>query len=371
MTPSTESPKLTFRLADQTLFLSGDLTIGHIEVVWPDLEQAVQTYDDNQLVICLDEIDHLDSAGVVTLGYLEELLRARQVAVTIEGGSEAIQSIRDGFSVARPIRKSFENEQTYLEEIGSQTHRLFTRTLFKFLYLVSDIFYWALIGPFDKRAHRQGEVTNQAIYIGVNAVPIVVLISFLMGAVLALQSAVQLRQFGAGIFVVDLVVISVLREMGPLLTAIMIAGRSGSAIASEIATMVVTEEVDALRTMAINPVRYLVVPKFYAAVLMMPFLTVMANAAGILGGMTVAYTHLGVSFPMFLARMEEAIFLQDILSGFIKSIVFAASIVLTSSFFGFQVEGGADKVGHMTTAAVVMSIVLIIISDSVLALIFY
>ena len=162
-----------------------------------------------------------------------------------------------------------------------------------------------------------------------------------------------------------------MREMGPLITAILVAGRSGSAIASEIATMKVTEELDALTTMGLNPIRFIVVPKMHAAICTIPFLTILANILGITGGVVVAYLYLDISPAMFFSRMEAVLYFRDIITGLIKSLIFAAVIVLTGSYFGFQVRGGAEGVGRVTTSAVVIAISIVILADSLLGLIFY
>jgi phospholipid/cholesterol/gamma-HCH transport system permease protein len=162
-----------------------------------------------------------------------------------------------------------------------------------------------------------------------------------------------------------------IREMGPLITAILVAGRSGSAIAAEIATMKVTSELDALTTMALNPIRFVIVPKMYGAVVTMPFLTILANVMGIFGGMIVAYYYLDLAPEVFYNRMADSLYIKDIMTGFIKSLVFAILIVLTGSYYGFNVEEGAEGVGKVTTLAVVVSISLVIVADSILGLIFY
>jgi len=161
------------------------------------------------------------------------------------------------------------------------------------------------------------------------------------------------------------------REMGPLITAIMIAGRSGSAIASEIGTMVITEEIDALTSMALNPVRYVVVPKMHASIFTLPFLTILADFMGILGGMIVSYFYLDLSLMTFYNRMATVLFSKDIFTGTYKSIIFAILIVQTGSYYGFHAKGGSEAVGRYTTAAVVTSIFLVILADSILGLIFY
>jgi len=219
--------------------------------------------------------------------------------------------------------------------------------------------------------HRRGEVINQAVLIGVNAVPIVGLMAFLIGAVLAMQSAYQLRDFGANIYIVDLTVIAMMREMGPLITAVLVAGRSGSAIASEVATMKITEEMDALKTMGLNPVRFVIVPKMQAGVLTIPLLTIIADVMGIAGGMLIAYVFLDITPIVFFNRMGESLFNRDIFTGIVKSVVFIIVIVQTSSFSGTLAERGATDVGRVTTMAVVLSISMVILADSILGLIFY
>ena len=204
-----------------------------------------------------------------------------------------------------------------------------------------------------------------------NAFPIVALISFLIGFILALQSAAQLRQFGASIFVADLISISMTREMGPLMTAIIFAGRSGSAIAAELATMVVTEETDALKAMGLNPVRYNLVPKIHAISTMMPLLTILSMVLGILGSLLIGVVYLGIGVKPFMMQAINALILKDILTGLVKSIVFAWLIVITSAAYGLRVRGGAADVGRATTASVVTSIFLVILADSVLGLLFY
>jgi phospholipid/cholesterol/gamma-HCH transport system permease protein len=197
------------------------------------------------------------------------------------------------------------------------------------------------------------------------------LISFLIGFILALQSAAQLRQFGANIFIADLIGIAMLREMGPIMTAIVVAGRSGSAIASEIATMVVTEEVDALKTMSLNPIRYVVVPKFHGITLTMPLLTIFSDFLGILGGFIIGITYLQLSATAFLNELATVVIMKDVLTGLFKSIIFAWIIIIVACYYGLKVTGGSEGVGKATTASVVASIFYVIIADSIMGLIFY
>lgn len=205
---------------------------------------------------------------------------------------------------------------------------------------------------------------------GLDALGIVGLLSFLLGIVVAYQGADQLRQYGANIFVADLVGFSMLREFAPLITAIIIAGRSGSAYAAQIGTMVVTEEIDALRTLGIPPLDLLVLPKLLALLIALPLLTVFADVLGVLGGMLMAQAQLGVGHAEFLERFVKAVSLNAYFIGLGKAPVFAAIIALVGCYQGFRTQGGADSVGRQTTRSVVQSIFLVIVADSLFSVAF-
>ena len=205
---------------------------------------------------------------------------------------------------------------------------------------------------------------------GFDALPIIGVLSFLLGVVVASQGADQLRQYGANIFVVDLVGLSMLREFAPLITAIIIAGRSGSAYAAQIGTMSVTEEIDAMRTLGIAPLDLLVLPKILALMIALPLLTVFADVLGVFGGMIMARAQLGVGFGEFLDRLVKAVSITSYLIGIGKAPVFAAIIAVVGCFQGFRTRGGADSVGRQTTRAVVQSIFLVIVADALFSIAF-
>ena len=205
---------------------------------------------------------------------------------------------------------------------------------------------------------------------GFEAMPIVGLLSFLMGFVIAYQGADQLQRFGANIFIVDLVGLSMVRELSPLVTAIIVAGRSGSAYAAQIGTMKVTEEIDALRTIGVGPTEILVLPKMLALIVALPLLTVWADVTGVFGGMLMASSKLNVSFEVFVERLGEAVSLSSFLTGIGKAPVFAAIIALVGCYQGFQVSGSADSVGRQTTVSVVQSIFLVILADALFSVVF-
>ncbi len=205
---------------------------------------------------------------------------------------------------------------------------------------------------------------------GFEALPIVGLLSFLMGVVIAYQGADQLQRFGANIYIADMVGLAMLRELSPLLTAIIVAGRSGSAYAAQIGTMKVTEEIDALRTIGISPQELLVLPKMLALIIALPLLTVFADVTGIIGGMIMARSKLDVSFDVFIVRLGDAVSLSSFLTGIVKAPVFAAIIALAGCFRGFQVGSSADSVGRQTTLSVVQAIFLVILADALFSVVF-
>jgi len=231
--------------------------------------------------------------------------------------------------------------------------------------------YWTFVGPFRGKGLRWRATLRQMVVVGFNAVPIVSLISFFIGIIIALQGAYSLKKFGAINFVVDMVAVTITRELGPLLTAIIVIGRSGSAFAAEIGTMKIGEEIDALETMGLDPIKFLAVPKYLAMLVMMPCLTTVADTAGILGGALFAMTNIGWSLQNYLVRTVDSLMMRDIITGLIKSLVFAVIITKIGCYEGFSVKGGAEGVGRSTTASVVKSIFSIIAADMIFTAIFY
>jgi phospholipid/cholesterol/gamma-HCH transport system permease protein len=231
--------------------------------------------------------------------------------------------------------------------------------------------YWAVVGPLRGKPLRGRATLRQMVVVGFDAVPIVFLISMFVGIIIALQGAYSLKQYGALNFVVNMVAITITRELGPLLTAIIVIGRSGSAFAAELGTMKVGEELDALETMGLDPIHFLVVPKYLAMLVMMPCLTTIADTAGILGGALFAMSNLHWSLSNYLLRTADALVMRDIVTGLIKSLVFAVIITKVGCYEGFSVQGGAEGVGRSTTASVVKSIFSVIAADMISTALFY
>jgi phospholipid/cholesterol/gamma-HCH transport system permease protein len=227
------------------------------------------------------------------------------------------------------------------------------------------------VGPFIGKPIRFSRAIAQAMEVGVRALPILSLITFFIGLILALQAAYELKRFGAINFVASAVVISMSRELGPLITAILVIGRSGSAFAAEIGTMKVTEEIDALETMAISPINFLVAPKFVAMIVMLPCLTIWANFMGVMGGALFGVLQADFTLTGYVQASLDALFLRDIGTGLVKSFMFGMTITAVGCLEGLTTGGGAEQVGHSTTRAVVISIFMVILVDLVFTALFF
>src|ERR1700704_4300768 len=231
--------------------------------------------------------------------------------------------------------------------------------------------YYTFVAPFQGKPIRLQRAISQALDVGVRALPILSLITFFIGLILALQSAYELRKFGAISFVASAVAISMSRELGPLITAIVVIGRSGSAFAAELGTMKVSEEIDALEIMAISPIRFLVAPKFLAMMVMLPCLTIWANVMGILGGSLFGVAQADFTLVRYIRSSLDALFLRDITTGLIKSVMFGITITAVGCHEGLSTGAGAEQVGRSTTRAVVVSIFLVILVDLVFTALFF
>jgi phospholipid/cholesterol/gamma-HCH transport system permease protein len=319
----------------------------------------------------LGEVQYLDSAGVAVLAESLRLARERGCRLELIRVSEEARRTMEMFRFRGELDEAGPVREGLLAGVGEGLVR-WADGAREMLLLIADTFYWAVAGPFARsRGAPAGEMTRQTILLGSRAFGIIALLAFLIGLTLALLSAHQLRQFGANIFAANLVAIAMAREMGPIMTAIIVAGRSGSAIAAEIATMKVTEEVDALLAMGFSPVRFLVVPKLYAVTLTQPLLTIVSVAFGILGGMVIAAAALGVPPQAFIHQATGALALKDISTGLLKSLVFGWIILVVSAHAGLRTRGGAEEVGFSTTRSVVVSIFAVIIADCIFSLAFY
>ena len=252
----------------------------------------------------------------------------------------------------------------YIEIVGSLTVKLAEGAGYYFALLIESL-AWIIVGPFYKQPVRVPSIFSQMMTIGIAACPIVFILSFSIGVMLAIQMIYNLKTFGAESQVVVGVALSITREFAPLITGILIAGRTGSALAAKLGTMQVNQEIDALRVMGINPVRYLVSPALLAMLIMVPILTFFSDIAGLLGGALYTGVEIGLSFSAYVDRTIAALTAGDIMQGLFKSFVFALIITLVGASNGFSVTGGAEGVGKATTRSVVLSISFIVIADMI------
>ena len=259
---------------------------------------------------------------------------------------------------------------SFVESLGKNTLSLIRQTREVSALLMQTV-YWVFAGPFRKKPISRKNFFAQTIFSGLDSVIIVFFVDFFIGMVLAMQSAYQLEQMGATIYVAALVGVSMTREIGPVLTALVIAGRVGAAITAELATMKVTEQVEALETISLNPVRFLVAPRFLALLIMLPCLVILGDIIGMFGGYLIGITQLQLGSHLYIDTTLEFLTRKDILTGLLKASVFSMVITLVACHQGLYTEGGAEGVGRSTTRSVVISFILIIVADAILTAIFY
>ena len=373
--PNDGSYELFTQRADDrtvTVTIRGRIEIGNAQRLLADLTARLPSQT-REVVLDLSGVDYFDSGGGAVLIGLRQQLARMDANLRIAASTAAIDgflSLVDQEALLAPPPPAPPRTVGLTMRIGEQTLEVLSdvRALLVFAGEVVLGVGEALRKP---RRIRWRETWLYMERTGLDAVPIVSLISFLMGLITAFQAAVQLTQFGADIYVANLVGLSIVRELGPLMTAIIAAGRSGAAFAAEIGTMKVSDEVDALTTMGLDRTRFLVTPKVLALLVMLPCLTLGADLVGILGGLTVAVVGLGLPVQVYVRQTRIALGIWDVYSGLIKSVAFAILIAGVGCLRGFQAEGGAESVGRITTSAIVAAIFLIIVADAVFTVLFH
>jgi phospholipid/cholesterol/gamma-HCH transport system permease protein len=356
-----------------TLGISGRLALDNLQAFNSEVQGLLQKLIPAALTVDLAGLDFLDSAGALALIELESESRARSISydlVNLTDKARGIMGLIDSKALAIPPLITDRKTGNFLERLGYATLSIFNdfKRVVIFLGELLRALTYALFHP---REVRWQDVLFYMKRAGVEGLPIVGLISLLLGLILAFMSSLQLKQFGANIYVASLLAIAIVKELGPIMTAILVAGRSGSAFAAEIGTMMVNEEVDALTTMGFTPVRFLAVPKVLAAMIVVPLLTLYADFFGIIGGVIVGVLGLDLTVYTYLKETQRSLSLLDIITSLIKSGVFAVLIAGIGCQRGFEVRGGAEAVGSATTSAVVAAIFLIIVTDSAFALVFH
>jgi phospholipid/cholesterol/gamma-HCH transport system permease protein len=334
---------------------------------WVETAGLIRRPVEDDLVLDFSRTKRIDSAALCAVRLLHTLYKDKGKKVILRNISTTLLSALE--SGPRP-----EPATAVLKAFSLHPHKLFVHAgdrllaakdaVISALSVLVEMLYWGTVGTLKQKDFRKGVLGEQMFQLGYRALGIVALLSFLIGMVLALQAAIQLKNFGAGVFLGPLIGITMVREMGPLLTAVILAGRTGSATTAEIGTMNVGEELDALKTMGINPVQFVVVPKFWAISLTMPVLSICGTVAGILGGWAVGIFYLDLASSLYWGQLWQYLFFRDVFAGFIKSVVFSWLIIWIGAHYGFRVRGGAEGVGRETTASVVACIFIIIITDA-------
>jgi phospholipid/cholesterol/gamma-HCH transport system permease protein len=348
---------------------SGDWTVRHLDDMAARL--ARQSWPPGPIQLDLTAVGRVDTGGALLLHRLQSRLQQQGSAVELTGVStEASGLLTLVSNTARGMHPAQEpHPPGMLEAIGRRSLEGAMQgiSLLDFVGRMALASVRLLLRP---NRIRWSAITHELGEAGHKALAIVGLLAFLLGIVITYQGGIQLRQYGASIFVADLVGLSMLRELGPILTAIIVAGRTGSAYTAQIGTMQVTEEVDALRVMGVNPLDLLVLPKVLALMLALPLLTVYADIMGILGGMVMASAQLDIAYTTFIDRLSVALTLESFLVGVGKAPVFAAVIAVIGCQQGFQVSGSAESVGRHTTISVVQSILAVIVIDAAFSVAF-
>jgi phospholipid/cholesterol/gamma-HCH transport system permease protein len=324
-----------------------------------------------ELTLDLSGVARLDTAGAWLIQRLLADRRGAGRKIDTHGASEHVAAMLELVAAQTDPREApaTRKHPGLLEKIGRESVTVLNIG-YEFLSFVGEGTMTTLRAFAVPRRLRPRMLLKTIEQAGVNALPIVGLLSFLIGVVIAYQSAVFLRQYGANVFLADLVGISMARELAPLMTAIIVAGRTGSAFTAQIGTMMVTDEVDAIRAMGIRPLEVLVTPKMLGLIVALPLLTLFADAMGVLGGMVIGRTVLDISAAAFLDRLAQAVSVSSYLVGLAKAPIFAAVIAAVGCYQGFKVRGSAESVGQRTTMSVVQSIFLVIVLDAVFSVLF-
>jgi len=352
------------------LTIGGRLDAETTGTIWRRAVETVQSQNSRDVIVDASGIEYCDGAGIALLVQLREAQNRKGAKFEISGlRPEFTDLLHDSASNFPTEIKRKSQRESIAEEIGHNTVEVWRdiQALVSFVGELSVGLVHALLHP---RSVRWRDALTIAEAAGVNALPIVALVSFLMGLIMAFQAAIPLRQFGAQLFIANLIGLSMLRELGPLMTAVILAGRSGSAFAAELGTMKVREEIDALKTMGLDPVRFLIVTRVIAAVCMTPLLTIFADLMGLIGGFVVMRS-LGFPLVTYYHQVQYAVSYGSLVGGLVKSFVFGILVAGIGCLRGLQTGTGATAVGQSTTSAVVSGIVLITITDGIFALVYY
>jgi phospholipid/cholesterol/gamma-HCH transport system permease protein len=357
--------------AGATLHIRGRLELGEAGPLWAGLDQYALSADrGTTLNFDMAGVERIDGSAMALLAHLRARLQQRGVSAEFVGASPVVQEIIHLYrGDVRVGRKKRRRAPGTLDQIGQATLATVAEMRFGLAFLGYLVVEWLGVLRAPKTGNWRDLFPTME-RTGPDALPIVLLINFLVGMVVAFQSSPQLEQYGANIFLADLIGISMTRELGPLLTAVVVCGRSGAAFAAELGSMQVNEEIDALRTMGFGPMRYLVLPRVLALMLVMPILTLLADIVGTLGGLAVGIYTLELTPISYFTELQKAVTLSDFLSGITKSVVFGLTIGLIACQQGLATSGGAEGVGRRTTSAVVTTLFTLVVIDAIFTIFF-
>jgi phospholipid/cholesterol/gamma-HCH transport system permease protein len=353
--------------------LAGRLALEDMRNLMAELLSIPVAGGSRRISVDLDGVEYLDSAGALALIELQNRASALSIPVdllNVSAKNHGLLSLIDREALQQPPLRPEILRSPIIVKLGELARAQYQdfQEIMSFVGELVTALIYCLAHP---RLIRWSDVMFYMKRAGADGLPIVALISLLLGLIMAFMSSLQLKQFGANIYVANLVTIAMVRELGPIMTAIIVAGRSGSAFAAEIGTMIVNDEVNALVTMGFDPTRFLAVPKVLAAMIVVPILTVYADLFAILGGLVVGVTGLDLTVFTYIQQTKSSISIFDFVTSLVKAVVFALLISGIGCQRGFQVKGGAEGVGTSTTSAVVSSIFLIIVFDSAFAIMLY
>ena len=351
----------------------GDWTINSLKGVVKPLDEYVRAIAKTPIKWDVSGVQKIDSAGIALLVHYYDFLHTQGCSIEITGQKPEFQEL---YELLRPMvsgqqeekRSFFSRWLSPLINLGESVTN-FWHDILSFFSFVGENFIALMLTVRHPSSIRFAAIVKNIEEVGVRALPIITLTSFLIGVVIAYQGAVQLQKFGANIFIVDMIGISITRELAPLLTAIVVAGRTGSSYTAQLGTMKITEEIDAMRIMGFEPHRFLVLPRIIALMISLPLMIFFADIIGIAGGMLVSNIHLNISYPEFINRLQDVLDIKHVWIGLVKGPFFAWLIAIAGCFRGLQVSRNTESIGRYTTISVVNAIFLVIACDALFSVV--
>jgi len=352
-----------------TLKCFGEWTLEGLKDVVEKLEKFSESCKNTSILWDVSNVELVDSAGMMLFIHNYDLLKSNNCLIEVVGAKsehhEMFRTLRKYTTVSSDSKPAAPNQfMRFFRYVGKNAEAFMLETM-EFLAFVGEHFVSLIYSLLHPRSIRFGAIVKNIEEAGVRALPIVALTSFLIGVVIAYQGAVQLEKFGANIFIVDMIGISITRELAPLITAIVVAGRTGSSYTAQIGVMKITEEIDAMRIMGFDPHRFLVLPRIVALMIVLPLMIFFADIVGIAAGMFISHLHLNLSYTEFLHRLQNVLEIKHVWIGIIKGPFFAWLIASVGCYRGFQVSKNTESIGRYTTISVVNAIFLVIACDAI------